>query len=184
MFLGIMINGVTIDNIFIVRQIFEKSHEHNIDLYNILVDYTHAFDSVCRNKLIECLKEFDVRDKLIRLIALTLKHTRTRVKINKDYTEEFIVKYGDKQGDPLSATLFSLVIDTILKQMELKGNITTHLKHCTACADDILLTTRTKQSLIDTFQKLKERSVQYGLIVNGQNTKYLRCTKKNCDLEE
>jgi hypothetical protein len=80
------------------------------------VDYTHAFDSVNRNKLIECLKKFDVPDKLIRLIALTLKHTRARVKINKDYTEEFIVKCGVKQGDPLSATLFSLVIDTILKQ--------------------------------------------------------------------
>jgi len=34
--------------------------------------------------------------------------------------------------------------------------------------DDILLTTRAKQSLIDTFQKLKEISAQYGLIVNGQ----------------
>jgi hypothetical protein len=148
------------------------------------VDYTHAFDSVYRNELIECLKKFDVPDKLIRLIALTLKHTRARVKINKNYTEEFIVKCGVKQGDPLSATLFSLVIDTILKQMEIRGNITTHLKQCTAYADDILLTTRTKQSLIDTFQKLKEISAQYELIVNGQKTKYLRCTRKNYDLEE
>jgi hypothetical protein len=56
--------------------------------------------------------------------------------------------------------------------MELRGNITTHLKQCTAYADDILLTTRTKQSLIDTFQKLKEISAQYGPIVNGQKTKY------------
>jgi sorting nexin-29 len=64
-----------IDNIFIVRQIYEKSREHNIDLYNIFVDYTHAFDSVYRTKLIECLKKFDVPGKLIRLIALTLKHT-------------------------------------------------------------------------------------------------------------
>jgi hypothetical protein len=121
------------------------------------------------------LNKFDVPDKLIRLIAPILKHTRARVKINKDYTEEFIVKGGVKQGDPLSAILFSLVIETILKPMELRGNITTHLKQCTAYADAILLTTRTKQSLIDTFQKLKEISVQYGLIVNGQKTKYLRC---------
>jgi hypothetical protein len=145
--MGFRPNRSIVDNIFIVRQIYEKSHEHNIDLHNIFVDYTHAFDSAYRNKLIECLKKFDVPDKLIRLIALTLKHTRARVKINKDYTEEFIVECGVKQGDPLSATLFSLLIDTILKQMELRGNITTHLKQCTAYADDILLTTRTKQSL-------------------------------------
>jgi hypothetical protein len=146
------------------------------------VDYPHAFASVCRNKLIECLKEFDVPDKIIRLIALTLKHTKARVKINKDYTEEFIVKCGVKQGDPVSATLFSLDIDTILRQMELRGNITTQLKQCTAYAGDIPLTTRTKQSLIDTLQKLKGISVQYDLIVNGQKTKYLICTRKNCDL--
>jgi len=69
-------NRSTMDNIFIIRQIFEKSHEYNIDLYNIFVDYTHAFDSVYRNKLNECLKKFDVLDKLIRLIALTLIQTR------------------------------------------------------------------------------------------------------------
>jgi len=68
--------------------------------------------------------------------------------------------------------------------MELKGNITTRLKQRTAYADDILLTTRTKHSLLDTFQKLKETSAQYGLIVNGQKTKYLRCTMKNYKLEE
>jgi len=68
--------------------------------------------------------------------------------------------------------------------MELRGNITTHQKQCIAYADDILLTTRTKQSLLDTLQKLKEISAQHGLIVNGQKTKYLRCMKKNYKVEE
>jgi len=63
--------------------------------------------------------------------------------------------------------------------MELRGNITTRLEECVAYADDILLTTRTKQFLLDIFQKLKEISTQYGLIVNGKKTKYLTCTRKN-----
>jgi hypothetical protein len=69
--------------------------------------------------------------------------------------------------------------------MELRGNVTSRLK-CVAYADDILLTTRTEQSLLDTFQKLKEISAQYRLIVNGQKTKYqyLRCRRKNYKLEE
>jgi hypothetical protein len=106
--MGFHSNRSTVDNIFIIRQIFEKSHESNIDLYNIFVAYTHAFDSVYRNKLMECLKRFDVPDKLIRLIALTLIQTRAQVKINRDFTEEFIVECRVKQGDPLSTTLFSL----------------------------------------------------------------------------
>jgi len=80
--MGFCPNSSAIDIIFIVRQNFEISHEHNIDLYNIFVDYTHAFDSVHRNKLIECLKKFYVI------------HTRARVKVNGNFTEEFIVKCG------------------------------------------------------------------------------------------
>jgi hypothetical protein len=34
------------------------------------MNYTHAFDSIYRNKLIECLMNLEVPDKLIRLIAL------------------------------------------------------------------------------------------------------------------
>jgi len=172
--MGFCSNRSTIDNIFIIRQIFEKSHEQNIDQYNIFVDYMHPFDSVYRNKVTEWIKKFEVPHKLIRLTALTLIQTRAPVKINRDFTEEFMVECRVKQGDPPSATLFSLVIDTILKQMGLRENITTCLKRCTAYADDIMLTTRTKQSFIDTFQKLKEISAQYGLIVKDQKTKYLR----------
>ena len=91
--MGFRSNRSTIDNIFIIRQIFQKSHEYNTDLYNIFVD----FDSVYRSKLIECLKKFDVPDKLIRLTVLTLKQTRAGVKINRDFTEEFIVECGVKQ---------------------------------------------------------------------------------------
>ena len=57
--------------------------------------------------------------------------------------------------------------------MELMGNITTSLKQCIAYTDDILLTTRTKQSLLDTLQKLREISAQNILIVmvRKQNNK-------------
>jgi len=74
--MGFSSNRSTLDKIFIVRHIFEKSHEYNIDLYNIFVDDTHVFDSVHKNKLIECLKKSDVPDELIRLIDLSLIQTR------------------------------------------------------------------------------------------------------------
>jgi hypothetical protein len=34
------------------------------------------------------------------------------------------------------------------------------------------------------FQKLKNQSVHFGLIVNQQNTKYLRCSKKEICLND
>ena len=124
-----------------------------------------------------------VPSKLIKLTAKTLQDTKARVKINQTFTEKSEISTGVKQGDPLSATVFSTVIDDIIKQLELRGNISTHLKQY-AYADDILITACTKQTLINTFEKLKNISTQYGLIVNESKTKYMKCTRKENTLDK
>ena len=53
------------DNIFIVRQIIEKCHEFNIELHNIFIVYTHAFDLVFRGKIMEYLNKYEIPSKLI-----------------------------------------------------------------------------------------------------------------------
>jgi hypothetical protein len=52
----------------------------------------------------------------------------------------------------------------------------------TAYTDDMLITARTRQSLIDTFQQLKNNSMEVGLIINEKKTKYLKSTKKKPDM--
>jgi hypothetical protein len=89
-------------------------------------------------KIIKCLNNCEIPSKLIKLIAKTLQDTKVRVKVKQNYTEKFEILRGVKQGDPLSATLFSIVSDDILKQPELRGNISTRLKQCSAYADDTL----------------------------------------------
>jgi hypothetical protein len=181
--MGFRPNRSTIDNIFIVKQIIEKCHEFNIELHNVFIDYIQAFDSVYRDKIIKCLNIYEIPSKIIKLTAKTLQDTKARVKINQNYTENFEISTGVKQGDPLSATLFSIVIDDILTQPELRGNISTSLKQCSAYADDILITARNKQTLIDTSEKLKNISSQFGLIVNKNKTKYMKCTRKETQLD-
>ena len=83
---GFRPNRSTIDSILIVRQIIEKCHEFNIELHNVFIDYTRAFDSVCRGKMIKCLNNYDIQSKLIKLIAKTLQDTKFRVKVNQNYT--------------------------------------------------------------------------------------------------
>ena len=88
-----------------------------------------------------------------------------------------------KQGDPLSATLFNIAMDCILQKMDLRGNISTRLKQCIAYANDILITARTTQAMIDTFVKLKNESLKYGLTVNVHKTKYLKCSRRQDQLK-
>ena len=79
--------------------------------------------------------------------------------------------------------LFNLIVDTILMKMDLRGNISTRLRQLMAYADNILITARTKQSLMDTFQELKNYSLEVGLTINKKKTKYLKCTRKDIKTE-
>jgi len=61
-----------------------------------------------------------------------------------------------------------VVVDEMLKQLNLRENISTPLKERSVCADDILITTRTKHSLIYTLQKPKSQSIHLAVNVNEQ----------------
>jgi len=73
-----------------IRQIIEKCYEYNIDIHN--VDYTHAFDSIKRNKILNFLTQNKIPPKLIRLVKLTLENTTEKVEVNNAYTSEFRVE--------------------------------------------------------------------------------------------
>ena len=85
-----------------------------------------------------------------------------KVKVNNSYSEGFETKTGIRQRDPLSALLFSVVLDSVITNLEVRGGITTRLKQICACADDIVIIGRTKQILIDTFCKLKHGVLNAG----------------------
>jgi hypothetical protein len=70
------------------------------------------------------------------------------------------------------------VLDSVITNVEVQGNITTRLKQICAYADDNVIIGRKKQILIYTFCKLKHEALNAGLIVNNNKTKYLHCTRK------
>ena len=90
----------------------------------------------------------------------------------------FETKTGVRQGDPLSVPIFSAVLDSVITNLEIRGNITTRLRQICGYADDIIIIGRTKQILTDTFCKLKHDALNAGLIVNNNKTKYLYFTRK------
>ena len=58
--MGFRPNRSTIDNIFIVRQIYEKCYEYNIDLHNIFINFSQALDTVHRDAIYNSLIKHNV----------------------------------------------------------------------------------------------------------------------------
>ena len=112
--------------------------------------------------------------KIIRLVTLVTQHTEAEIKLNSEYTEELEVKAGIRQGDPLPTIFFCTVMEPLMKTLEMRGNISTRMEQVCVYTDDIVLVTRTEQAQINTFQKLKQEAIKYGLLINQNKTKYMR----------
>ena len=59
----------TVDMIFALRQIQEKSREQNNDLYMVFIDLTKAFDTVNRPALWKVLRKLGIPDNMLSVIS-------------------------------------------------------------------------------------------------------------------
>jgi len=79
-------------------------------------------------------------------------------------------------------------MESLMNKLEMKGNVSMRLKQVCFYADDFVLVTRTEQALTNTFQKLKQEAIKYGLAINQNKTKYMRNSRvqtnvKNKEIE-
>jgi hypothetical protein len=79
-----------------------------------------------------------------------------------------------RQGDPLSATIFNLIRDLVIKKLNLIGDISLTLKQIVAYADDVALLARSLKDLKEIFHKLQNEATLVGLSINEDKTKYLQ----------
>jgi hypothetical protein len=92
----------TTDQIPAMRQILEKTSEYAISTFHFFIDFKAAYDTIRKDKLLAVLTEFKISPKFIRLVKLTLKHVRCRVKVHNNLSEQFHTSIRLRQGDALS----------------------------------------------------------------------------------
>ena len=171
----------TIDQIFTLRQILEKTHEHQVDTHHLFVDYKAAFDSPIRESLKKVMVEFKIPAKLIRLCMMTLRNTTSSVKVGSDLSEPFDTVRGFRQGDPLSCDLFNLIMEAVIRKAGVNqdGNIFYKSVQLLAYADDIDIIGRTQRDVTAAFSAIEKESAKMGLMVNHEKTKYMHSTSRS-----
>ncbi|KAI8441503.1 hypothetical protein MSG28_015092 [Choristoneura fumiferana] len=105
----------TIDAISVVRQLQEKSLEHQRPLYMCFVDLEKAFDRVPREALWIVLQKSGYPKKFINLIRQFHVGMKAQVKHENELSEEIQVTSGVKQGCVMAPTLFAIYFAVVMR---------------------------------------------------------------------
>lgn len=100
-----------IDQIFALHNIIEQCTEWQI--YINFIDFEMAFDSIHRDSLWNILRKYGIPQHIVDLIKTFYTNFKCRVG-NSSLT--FQVKTGVRQGCVMSALLFNIVIDWVMRR--------------------------------------------------------------------
>ena len=132
----------TTDQIFTLKQIFEKSWEYGKDLFACFVDLEKAYDRVPRDKLWKVLQEYGVNGQLLRAIKSFYCRPEVCVRVNGKQSKPF-------QGCVLSPLLFIVYMNWIDKCSQADECAT--IGNCKISrllfADDLVLLSSTESGL-------------------------------------
>lgn len=167
---GFMKGRGTVDAIFIVRQIQEKSLEGNRNLYYGFVDLEKAYDRVPREVVYWCLRKRGVPERLINLVKEMYRGARTVVSTLFGDTEEFTIDVGLHQGSALSPFLFLVVLDVLTEMMD---NDFWDLLY----ADDLVIMAESENELQQRLVAWQECLERGGLKVNATKTETMVSSK-------
>ena len=176
----------TIDAIYIRNQIIQKCYEKNIELQILFIDFKQAFDSLKRQVVIEDGKRLGIPNKILRLIQRTMKDSRAAVFSSGEMSEKFEINKGVRQGDGLSATIFNIAVEGVMRACNISGSIIEKSVQIVAYADDLAIIARDSRSLKETLLRVKTEATKRGLEINQEKTKYMEIErrKRNDNIKE
>ena len=76
----------TIDGIFTLRQLMEKSRQQQKNLYIVFVDFTKAFDTVNRDLLFQILSKLGCPPKFVRVLKNMYSNVHAQLIVDGELT--------------------------------------------------------------------------------------------------
>jgi len=164
-----------IDNIFAFKIINEKLWEYNQSVQYLFIDFQKTHDSIHRDTLWKCMREFKIPTKLINMCKTCVQKTISVVRIEGTLSSFFENKTGLKQGDPLSLILFNLALKKVIQSIKMVPSgmkIGKEQLNILAYADDIALIVKNERDIRKLSVEIKNSARKYGLQITKkrQNT--------------
>ena len=115
--------------IFTARQLQEKCKEQTVYLYMTFVGLTKAVDTVSREGLRKIMAKFGCPAKFIAMVRQFHDGMLARVQNDGEFSDQFPVTKGVKQGCVLDSTLFSMMFSAILTDAFQDGDNDIHMRY-------------------------------------------------------
>jgi len=101
------------EHIFTLTSIIRNRKGVGLPTFVAFIDLEKAFDRVDRTLLLYRLLCYNIDGKIYKIIKRMYTNTTSCLKLNNHFTDWFDVSSGVRQGDNLSPTLFSLLINDL-----------------------------------------------------------------------
>ncbi|GMF02509.1 unnamed protein product [Ambrosiozyma monospora] len=105
-------------NIQRLQQLYHGISSTNAEGVILQLDFQKAFDKVNHSYLEDRLRAIQLPPAIINIIMLITKQQQGSAFINNYIGPRFPIQRGLRQGDPLSALLFSLVMDSFNRTVD------------------------------------------------------------------
>ena len=134
--------------------------------------YSKVFDKVQHEKLFAILDKLDIDEKTLRWIRNPYWEQTAAVRIENQLSDWIEIERGARQGYVLSAELFSLYNEIILREVEglhgvvINGRNVNNIRY----ADDTVLIAETEKDLQHILNRVMKESESFGLALNAKKT--------------
>ena len=110
------------DHLFSLTSIIRNRKRDKLDTFVTFVDFEKAFDRVDRKLLFHKLQSLGFGGKILSILKSLYSNCNVCVNVNGFLSPSFTSKFGVKQGDSLSPTLFNLFINDLADTLNASSN--------------------------------------------------------------
>ena len=163
------------NSIHLVRDIIDYANASDEGAALLFIDQEKAFDRVSHKFLADVMKAFGFGDYFIHWIEILYSNAYTKINMNGFLTDPIPLKCGVRQGCPLSALLYVLVIEILALQLRANPNIVGFTIQgekiiSSHYADDAVIKITQNKCFKEVYKELKDYEQATGARVNYDKT--------------
>lgn len=171
------------NNIRLVEDMLFYAEKHKIPGILMFLDFKKAFDSVEHGFILKTLLKINFGEDFIKWVTTIYSNPSAMVKNNGWLSESFSMSRGIRQGCPLSALLFLLVVEILsttirnddkLEGIKIKTNDRIHEIRISQYADDSTVFLKDHTHIKRAIELVNEFGKHSGLILNIDKTEGLQ----------